>query len=761
MQRLANSAWPMIGLFVLLLLSLYLLADFAGNIERFGRLYVPLLLLNALGIVFIAILIGINAWNLVGQFRRRAAGARLTVRLVAMFVVLALVPVTIVYSFSIQFIRSGIDSWFDVEVERALDDALDLSTQALELHARGLKRYTERIVDRLDTARPRAEVREALHDLRVEADASWFALYSEDRRMIATSRRGDRAGLLDERLPADVVERVRAGESYAGLDPERGDQMHVRVVVTVAAHAGNGTDGAAGALADGDTDGAPEDAAGVEDWLMLEALYPVPGEIHALATSVQEAVGTHRELVFLREPLKTSYILTLSLVLLLSVLTAVWAAFFSARRLMLPIHNLAEGTRAVAEGNYATRLPASGRDELGFVVRSFNEMTRRLRHARDQARISRLQVEGQRAYLEAVLERISTGVLTIDSEGTLYTANNAASRILGIALVPHTGRRLADIAEDHPPLGQFLSAVLPRIQQGTSDWREEFELPGRAGTPQDRQIIICRGASLPDRQELAGGWVVVFDDVSAMVRAQREAAWAEVARRLAHEIKNPLTPIQLSAERLRHKLLAELPAAEAEVLDRSTWTIIQQVDALKGMVRAFADYASSPGADFTSVDLNALVAEVADMYNDNAHNCRVELDLAPDLPVMQADRSRLRQVLHNLIKNGLEAQSGQDERVVEMITRGPAATGAEHIELEVRDHGGGIRDQLLDRLFEPYTSGKSSGSGLGLAIVKKIVEEHGGQVQAVNMAGGGASIQLQLPLSTTGSGNRDGGEEGS
>lgn len=728
MQRIANRAWPMVGLFILLLLSLYLLADFAGDIERFGRYYVPLLLLNALGIVFITLLIGINTWNLIGQFRRRAAGARLTARLVFMFVVLALVPVIIVYSFSIQFIRSGIDSWFDVDVENALDDALALSVESLELHARGLRRDSERLAARLEWSPNRAELRERLHDLRVEVDASRLVLHGDDRVLEASSRRGDRAGLHEARLPLDITEQVRAGDGFAGLDPEREDPMHVRVVVPYS----------------------PGPAAAAEmadDSLMLEALYPVPGDIHTLASRVQDAVGGYRELVFLREPLKTSYILTLSLVLLLSVLTAVWAAFFSARRLMLPIHSLAEGTRAVAEGNYTTRLPASGRDELGFVVRSFNEMTRRLRHAHDQARISRLQVESQRAYLQAVLERISTGVLTIDAAGKLHTANDAAAAILGTVLAPRTGRRLTDLASDHPPLGQFLSVVLPHIEQGTSEWREEFELPGRAGTPQDRQIIICRGARLPDRQDLTGGWVIVFDDVSAMVRAQREAAWAEVARRLAHEIKNPLTPIQLSAERLRHKLLGKLPPAEADMLDRSTWTIIEQVDALKGMVRAFADYAASPAADFTPVDLNALVGEVAELYRNDSRNSRVETALATDLPCVNADRSRLRQVLHNLIKNALEAQREQTERVVELTTQEVTDADGRRVRFCVRDHGPGIREELLDRLFEPYTTGKTRGSGLGLAIVKKIVEEHGGHVHAGNASAGGACVILELPLS--------------
>ncbi len=719
MQRLANSAWPMVALFVLLLLSLYLLADFAGDIERFGRFYVPLLLLNAAGLLFITTLIGINTWHLIRQFRARAAGARLTARLVLMFVVLALVPVTIVFYFSVQFIQAGVDSWLDTEVEHALDDALKLSMEALELHAQGLEQTTEQVAQRLDPGEGRARMSVHLAEASAEFDATRLALYSENNWMLATSEHAVRGRLLDDRLPLDVVERLRAGESYAGLDPEHGERMHVRVVLPLAA--------------------ADED----NGLLMLEALYPVPEAMDTLAAEIQDAVGGYRELMFLREPLQTSYILTLSLVLLLSVLTAVWAAFFSARRLMLPIHSLAEGTRAVAEGDYATQLPVSRRDELGFVVRSFNEMTRRLRQARDQARVSRLQVESQRAYLEAVLERISTGVLTIDAHGTLHTANDAASRILGIALGPRTGQRLADVAREHPPLGQFLNVILPQIEQGAQEWREELELPASVERSQERQIVVCRGARLPDRQDLAFGWVIVFDDVTAMVRAQREAAWAEVARRLAHEIKNPLTPIQLSAERLRHKLLEQLPESEADMLDRSTWTIIQQVDALKAMVRAFADLAATPAADFSAVDLNALVTEVADLYDGHAGGCRVDLALGEGLPPVLADRSRLRQVLHNLIKNAVEAQREQSECAVELVT---GVATDRRVRLEVRDRGPGIPRELLDRLFEPYTTGKARGSGLGLAIVKKIIEEHGGLVWAANRQGGGACVTLELTV---------------
>lgn len=714
-QRLATGIWPMLALFVLLLLSLYVLANFAQAPERWRHLFVPLLVLNVLGVAFILMLVVVNLWNLMRQFRRRVAGTRLTARLIAMFVVLSLVPVTIVFAFSIKFLTSSIDSWFDTRVEQALEDSLRLSKDSLSLYMRTVQRVSEGMAGEVAKTEDTDAIT-LLSRLSVESTASDLTLFGERGRVIATSS-DDTTQIVPTRLDDGILLQVRQGQPYVGLDPVSHAGLHVRVAVPVEGSGGGG------------------------GRRVLQALYPVPDDLDRLAASVEQAVGQYRQLTFMRGPLKMSYIGTLTLLLVLSALTAIWAAFYAARRIMLPIHNLAEGTRAVAEGNYATRLPPSGRDELGFLVQSFNEMTRRLAHARDQARSSRLQVESQRAYLEAVLERISTGVLTLDGRGVLHTANEAAARILGLALSPRTGQPLRTIVAEHPRLEPFLQAVMPHVEREAGEWQEEFEL---AGPRPRRKIIVCRGARLADREDLAGGWVVVFDDITTLAQAQREAAWSEVARRLAHEIKNPLTPIQLSAERLRHKLLERLPEHDAEALDRGTWTIIQQVEALKSMVRAFADYAATPVAEFATLDLNELGEEVVELYAGH-RGVPVTLDPAPGLPPVLADRARMRQLLHNLIKNALEALGDRSEGRVLIRTRRMSDEGADQVELAVTDTGPGIPDEMLDRLFEPYMSGKPRGSGLGLAIVKKIVEEHGGAVEAGNEPGGGATVRVRLP----------------
>ena len=475
---------------------------------------------------------------------------------------------------------------------------------------------------------------------------------------------------------------------------------------------------------------------------ILQALYPVADRINELADVVQVAFQKYQQLTFLRQPLKVSFILTLSLVLLLSVLSAVWVAFQLARRLMSPIHELAEGTQAVAAGNYSTRLSASGRDELGFVVRSFNDMTTRLARARDAARSSQQLVENQRTYLEAVLGRISNGVITLDMRGELRTANQAAVNILGVDLSRHIGQTLRVLSARQPALERFAEAVLPHVSGGGAEWSEQIELFGAEG----RRILVCRGARLPGRDADNEGYVLVFDDVTALIRAQRDAAWSEVARRLAHEIKNPLTPIQLSAERLRQKYLASMSSDEARLLDRSTHTIVQQVETMKSMVKAFAEYANAPEVQLHPLNVNDIVREVSDLYRGMDGDLEVNLALDRLLPNIHGDAARVRQVLVNLIKNAIEAQSGQHKSVIDIRTRHVRHHGYDYVELRIEDQGPGIDADVLEHLYEPYVSTKVKGGGLGLAIVKKIIEEHGGVVRVSNKADRGALVVIQFPL---------------
>jgi len=708
--------WPMLILFALLLVSLSLMSDATNNSERFGQLYSWLLLINALGLVVLIGLIGSNLYWLVSQYRARVPGAQLTSRLVVTFVVLAVLPISVVYYFSLQYLQRGIDSWFDVQIEEALEDALELGRGSLDVRLGDLLRVTEKIADEVAEMSP-AMVPIGLYDLRVLSSAVELTVLGLDGRIIATSS-AEGIDIVPNRPSEQVLMSLAQGRSYVGLDPIGDTGLHVRTVVPVLAVK---------------TGAEPQ---------TLQALYRIPQRLDALAHNVEVQAARYKQLAYMRTPLKFSYILTLSLVLVLSLLSAVWAAFYSARRLVEPIAVLAEGTRAVSEGDYSKRLPVTTEDEMGFLVRSFNDMTRRISRARDQARISQQEVEGQRAYLETVLGSLSSGVLSIGSKGELRTVNEAACQTLGIDLSGQLGERLDHIAERFGFIEPLVSLIHTRQHNLEIDWQEQVELFDSAG----RRVLMCRSTALPVSDETPGGQVVVFDDVTDLIRAQRDAAWGDVARRLAHEIKNPLTPIQLSAERLRRKYLKAMNSDDAEVMDRATRTIVQQVETLKTMVNAFGDYARAPKLQLEPVDLYELIRDVADLYKGSG--LHLELDLAEPVPMLDADAGRLRQLLHNLFKNALEAVRGQARGELRVRARWALETGERYIDISFEDNGSGFSEEVLERLFEPYVTTKTRGTGLGLAIVKKIVEEHNGEIRAQNTGEHHACIEVRFHAET-------------
>ncbi len=706
--------WPMLLLFCILLVSLSLMSDATHNSERFGQLYSWLLLINALGLIVLVGLIGTNLYWLVSQYRARAAGAKLTSRLVVTFVILAVVPVAIVYYFSLQFLQRGIDSWFDVQIEEALDDALELSRGSLDVRLGDLLKLTEKISDEVSEMSP-ALIPIGLYDLRVLSGAVELSVFGLDGRIIASSS-AEGTDIVPSRPTQNVLMSLAQGRSYVGLDPIGDAGLHVRTAVPVPVLV----------------------TKSVTEPLTLQALYRIPGRLSILADNVESQIVRYKKLAYLRTPLKYSYILTLSLVLVLSLLSAVWAAFFSARRLVEPIGILADGTRAVAEGDYSKRLPVTSEDELGFLVRSFNDMTRRLSKARDQAQSSQQEIEGQRAYLETVLGSLSSGVLSISNDGELRTVNEAACQILGIDLSAQLDCDIGDISARYSFLEPLLSLVEARLAEHALDWQEQIILSDSSG----RRVLMCRSTALPTSEDIAGGQVVVFDDVTDLIRAQRDAAWGDVARRLAHEIKNPLTPIQLSAERLRRKYLNTMQDDQAEVLDRATRTIVQQVETLKAMVNAFGDYARAPRLQLEPLDLYELLRDVADLYQGS--KLHIQLDLVDPAPMMNGDAGRLRQLLHNLFKNTLEAVRGRQDGSLVVRSHWVFDAGERFIDLSFEDNGSGFSDQVLERLFEPYVTTKTRGTGLGLAIVKKIVEEHNGQIRAQNTEQHHACIELRF-----------------
>ena len=718
LRRFGSGALPVALLSILLLSSLFLMSAATQNSEQFGRLYMALLVVNLLGLISLLVLITSNLLRLRRQYRNRATGSRLTVRLMLMFVLLSLAPVSLVYYFSLGFIQRGIDSWFDVRVERTLDDALALSRASLETRSRELMKRTEQMSSKLQLS-DEAGLPQLLDELRMSDSASELTLFMGGGHVVASSSINP-ADIVPDLPDESVIRQVRqSGSAYVTLDPMSDSGLYVRVVTQVPA------------------------TTPLLDTRFLQALYPISDRVSVLANSVESAYTQYQQLLLLRDPLKNSFILMLSLVLLLGVLMAVWLAFFSARRLVTPIRVLAIGTRAVAAGDYTKRLPMHSGDELGFLVESFNDMTLKIAHAQEDVRNSQLRAEQERAYLWAVLARLSSGVLTLDVNRTVYTVNVAAGHILGVESKACIGYELDEIVKRYEYLKNFANAITPHLaklssdKKGKGDWREEVIFYGATG----RQVLTCGGAALPGDE---GGYVIVFDDVTNLVQAQRDAAWGEVARRLAHEIKNPLTPIQLSAERLRHKYLKTMNAEDAEVLDKSTHTIVQQVEVMKEMVQAFSEYARTPKLELRPLALNYLIDEVLDLYRNNRVGVIIVTDLQDDLPLVSVDSGRMRQLLHNLIKNALEAMV-DDSMKIELVTRAFSERGVSMVELLVLDSGPGIPAAILENIFEPYVTAKPKGSGLGLAIVKKIVEEHSGVIWAENSEHG-ACMTIRLPV---------------
>ncbi|TLY82103.1 MAG: HAMP domain-containing protein [Gammaproteobacteria bacterium] len=702
--------WSAIGLG-----AFVLLAESMQNSAAFDRLRLWILLVDACGVIALSVLLARKLYRLVRDYRRHVPGSRLTARTVGIFGSLVIAPLLIVYLSSLEFINRGIDSWFRVEVKEALNDALGLSRAALELRMREHSARTVALAEGLSGAPP-AEMQARLDAERRASQAIEIALFGAHGQILAASLESPLESLPSQPSP-DLVRQVGERRPYMSLEPRSRGRYLIRT---------------AAALADS---GAGRDAR------FVVAIYPVPPQLGALTDAVQNAYHQYGDLAAWREPLKNSFSLTLTLVLLLAMLAAIYGAIFSAQRLVRPVQDLIEGTRAVGKGDFGTRLPLPSRDEMGFLVHSFNDMTKRLRRARAEATQSQQAVERERERLAIILARLSTGVLAIDRNMTLRTANEAAGAILGADLSAAGGRALPQLASGNERLGQFVAALAVRFAAGRQEWREQLDLDGAAG----RRTLMCACTPLPG-EDSGMGFVIVFDDITALLQAQRDAAWGEVARRLAHEIKNPLTPIQLSAERLRRRLLSGMNARDAEILERGTRTIVQQVESMQQMVNAFSEYARAPEMQVTRFSLNQLVTEVADLYRSQDPRARIGLDLDERLEGIEGDRLRVRQVLNNLLTNALEALDGVAAPKLEIATRLEAGTDAEYAVLTVCDNGPGFQRELLGKVFDPYVTTKPKGTGLGLAIVKKIIEEHGGRIDADNRPEGGARVRVVLPV---------------
>jgi PAS domain S-box-containing protein len=696
--------------------ALLIMAQTVQQSAHFSDLHPFIVGVNVAGLLVLLILIGGRVVQLIRDWRKRVVGSRLEARMVWMSATLAMVPLLLVFYFSVMFLNRGIDSWFHVEIREGLQNALTLSRAALDLQMREYMQRTRTIATEIAS---RDDPVALLDEARQQSGAIELTLYGANRRILGTS--SERFGqIVPPRANEEMVMQTR--HEYVTLDPVAGGGFLVRTAVQV-----------------------PLTSPGDEP-RMLEAVYPVERRLGELADTVESSYQRYGEKARLREPLKTSFTLTLTLVLLLSLFGALYGAFWAARRLVRPIQDLVAGTRAVAKGDFDMRLPLTSHDEMGILIHSFNDMTKRLARAREDNRRSQHAVEAERANLAVILARLSTGVISLEPDRTVRTANQAACNILGADVESVIGKPLAEAGKGSALFEQFDSACSAHLDAGQTEWREQLVLQGESG----RRILMCACTTLSGEDRSPGGFVIVFDDITALLQAQRDAAWGEVARRLAHEIKNPLTPIQLSAERIRRKLLGSMNEGEAQMLDRATHTIVQQVEAMKEMVNAFSEYARAPEMDVSRFDLNQLIAEVAELYRAGSREAgrtvRPKLTLDPALTEIEADRGRLRQIIHNLLANAIEALEGAQDPEIRVETRLVERAEGRLAEITVEDNGPGFRPDVIGQVFDPYVTTKSKGTGLGLAIVKKIVEEHGGRIEADNARTGGARVRIELPL---------------
>ncbi len=687
---------------------LYLLSNASANTAAAGSNYSTLLTLNIILATALVLLICFQLWRFYKQIRDRSLGSRLSFRLLSSFALMAIIPGLIVYTVSVNFLTRSIESWFNVKVEAALEGGLRLGQSALDTMLADLGQKSENMALNL-AFQPKNTQLNVLNDLREKSGVQDAVLLTLQGNILAFSS-SDATTFLPDMPTLDQLRQARL-HARGSIEPIPNKGLYLRVLTPI-----NMTDLA------GET-------------RILQLLQPVPSALATTAESVQSVYQDYQELSLSRESLKDVFALTLTLVMILALLTAISFAFVLSSRISAPLGVLAEGTRAIARGEYDTVLPVHGKDELGVLVQSFNSMTRQLGDATEASTRNRQRVEAARGYLETILANLSSGVLTLNDKAELRTNNFAASHILDVTLGHFVDFPFTRLSEEFPLLKDFVSTVLNHFNALESgEWQEQLDIV----VAQGKRTLLLRGTRLPYSAD--SGYLVVFDDITAMVQAQRDAAWGEVARRLAHEIKNPLTPIQLSAERLEHKLIAKLSGDDAEMLRRATATIVNQVDAMKTMVNEFSEYARAPAVSFSDVDLNHLVLEVLDLYE--LESISIDLNLAPKLSLILGDANMLRQVLHNLLQNSQDALDGQAGAKILVSTSQQAG----NILLTVEDNGTGFPLELLTRVFEPYMTTKKHGTGLGLAIVKKIIEEHDGSISVENIVQGGALVSLVFPI---------------
>ncbi|MFZ6871891.1 ATP-binding protein [Undibacterium sp. Di27W] len=786
----------------LMSILLFFLTTVSENSSRFERYYEWLLDANAVVALALLILVLTLVLRLFRRFRAREFGSKLMTRLVVLFALVGILPGTVIYVVSVQFVSRSIESWFDVKVESALDSGKNMGLTALDFLLADLQSKAKDMASELSDP---SESSMSIHlsRLRERMQVQEATIVNSKGRLIASANENVNS-LLPELPTQEMLRQVKLSRFYAARDeklvPTPGSDDDPAAASAITTSTASTANAASSTSVSTETRGATRPALAPEParilrsrvvvplrmstgWISLqnEALYlqliqPVPINLAMHAEALSNASREYQVRSIGRVNLKKMYIITLTLTLLLAIVAAITSAFLISGELARPLLLLAEGTKAVTEGNFSPRPIVTSTDELGSLTKSFNTMTRQLFDARATVEKNRNELENAKAYLESVLANMSAGVMVLDQSGNLVTCNESVERILQRRLESEINKPLADIdgmqafafAISKAFSEQHAQSAAGGENEREQHWQQQIEVPrpdkgkkaaspaapGEVVVAEDEQSItlLARGSHLPVAS--GSGYVVVFDDISNIISAQRSIAWGEVARRLAHEIKNPLTPIQLSAERLQMKLQDKLSETDVLILNKSTTTIVNQVTSMKRMVDDFRDYARTPPAVLMPLNLAGLIDEVLHLYIAGDGRDAIKLTMAADLPKVMGDATQMRQVIHNLLQNAQDAVADNTTPGfvprIDVITDVVRYTGTDQIahsavRLSIIDNGPGFSSKILARAFEPYATSKPRGTGLGLAMVKKIIDEHGGRIDIQNRSDtNGAKVAILL-----------------
>ena len=706
----------------ILLITLIALSQVLQSSEQFAQFYATLLLVSFVGVSVLGIMLFVTLKRLRRNYVKKRAGSIITSKLTILISLIIIIPLLVTYFFSISFINKGIDQWFDVKTEQALADAVSLVKISLDDQRRNHLKSTVQAAKIYQEDISITPVL-TINKIRKQFNMSEAALYTLSGRLISFSSK-----ITNNELPktpkASLFQQMRQGHTYAAIETltsATGNYQIIRIMVPVTNLMNKKV-------------------------LVLHALYSIPDQLSHLADSVRISAGQYQELSYLKDPLKTSFTVVLTVLLLLTLVSAILFTIKVIENLIEPIRTLAKGTKAVAKGDYSVSVPVISDDDLGQLTTSFNDMIQQISLARNETKFSHQQTKVQQLYLQAVIQNLNSGVITLDMNLRLKTVNDAANKILDANLFSQLGVPLKEVLllENKLHIQPLFDNIFPLFTNESESWSKQFTYDCLDG----QKILLTHGSTLPSLDKKHGGFVIVIEDITELVQAQLHSAWSDVAKRLAHEIKNPLTPIQLSAERLQYKLAPQLPMESLPFLNRMTDTIIAQVASMQELVQAFAEYADTPDIEILPFHLNNLIADICSMYSHDTQTYKVITKLDKNCDIIYADASKLRQLLHNLIKNAIEACEEEEGSTLIMLS---TECTDNQVLLCVADNGPGIPEAARNWIFEPYATDKPKGTGLGLAIVKKIIDEHRGKIKVESIdknesvTGHGTKFHISLP----------------